>query len=137
MPDKLDFEEGSSVCPRVMSLVNGNKKMSKSDRAKRSCLNLIDDPEIIRIKIQKAKTDSFGAIKYDPVNRPEVSNLLRIYASLEGISLSKIEQVFEGDNMFTFKEKVANSIIDTICPIGEKTLDFCENHEDMLLDILD
>lgn len=39
--------------------------------------------------------------------------------------------------MFRFKEKVANSIIDQICPIGEKTLLLCEKHEDMMLDILD
>jgi len=74
-----------------MSLVDGRKKMSKSDRAKRSCLNLIDDPEIIRVKIQKAKTDSFGTIKYDPVNRPEVSNLLRIYASLKNLDVTKVD----------------------------------------------
>ena len=39
--------------------------------------------------------------------------------------------------MFSFKEKLSNVIINKICPIGEKTLDLCDNHEDMLLDIID
>ena len=36
--------------------------MSKSDESVKSCINLIDDPEIIRLKIQKAKTDSLGKV---------------------------------------------------------------------------
>jgi len=74
-----------------MSLQNGTKKMSKSDQSKLACINLIDDPEMIRTKIRKAKTDSLGAISYDAENRPEVSNLLRIYAALEGVAPNKVE----------------------------------------------
>lgn len=47
-----------------MSLQDGTKKMSKSDVSKLSCINLIDDAEIIRMKIRKAKTDSLGTITY-------------------------------------------------------------------------
>ena len=63
--------------------------MSKSDRSEKACIHLVDDSEVIRLKIQKAKTDSEGIITYDPVNRPEVANLLRIYAALEGIPAEK------------------------------------------------
>ena len=31
--------------------------------------------------------------------------------------------------MFAFKEKLSNKLIDRICPIGDKALDLCENHE--------
>lgn len=51
---------------RVMSLVNANKKMSKSEQSSRSRINLIDDAEMIREKIKRAKTDSLGTITYDP-----------------------------------------------------------------------
>ena len=64
--------------------------MSKSDPSKKACINLIDDPEMIRIKIQKAKTDSLGKIKYDSA-RPELCNLLHIYAALEGIDFKKVD----------------------------------------------
>jgi hypothetical protein len=38
--------------------------------------------------------------------------------------------------MFSFKEKLANKIIDKICPIGDKTLELCLKNEDMLQEIL-
>lgn len=46
-----------------MSLQDATKKMSKSDPSKKACINMIDDPEMIRLKIQKAKTDSLGKVK--------------------------------------------------------------------------
>lgn len=51
LPDKLSFEESPWVYNRVMSLQDASKKMSKSDPSKKSCINLIDDPEMIRLKI--------------------------------------------------------------------------------------
>ena len=136
-PENVDFAESLSVCQRVMSLQNAQKKMSKSDTSKLACINMIDDPDMIRAKIRKAKTDSLGAITYDPAERPEVANLLRIYAALEGIDPRKAPQVFEGDNMFAFKEKLSNKLIDKVCPIGERALELCAKDEEMLLDIID
>lgn len=120
-----------------MSLTNASNKMSKSDKSQRACINLIDDPEMIRLKIKKAKTDSLGIITYDPSERPELANLLRIYSALEGIPVEKSPQLFEGDNMFAFKEKLSNKLIDHICPIGEKAKEMCINQEDLLLDVVD
>jgi tryptophanyl-tRNA synthetase len=136
-PQKLIFEDSVYQCNRVMSLSNAEKKMSKSDKSAKSIINLIDEPDIIRLKIRKAKTDSHGTISYDPIDRPELANLLRIYGALSGIPVEKVHQVFEGDNMFSFKEKLSNALIDKVCPIGEKALDLCANHEDMLLDVVD
>ena len=63
--------------------------MSKSDASKLACINLIDDADIIRAKIRKAKTDSLGTVTYEPAKRPEVANLLRIYSAIEGIDVQK------------------------------------------------
>ena len=63
--------------------------------------------------------------------------MLRIYAALEGIEPEKTLTLFEADNMFTFKEKLSNKLIDKICPIGEKSLKMCETQEDYLLELLD
>ena len=43
---------------RVMSLRNGEKKMSKSDESDFSRINLLDNEDTIKSKIKKAKTDS-------------------------------------------------------------------------------
>ena len=91
---------------------------------------------MIRLKIRKAKTDSLGTITYEPEERPELANLLRIFAALEGIPVKKAPMMFEGENMFAFKEKLSDKLIDTICPIGERALDLCENKEDLLLEIV-
>ena len=111
--------------------------MSKSDKKLASCINLIDDSEMIRIKIRKAKTDSLGTITYEPHDRPELTNLLRIYAALEGQEAKKVVGLFADDNMFAFKEKLSNKLIDKICPIGEEAINLCENKEDFLLETLD
>ena len=66
-------ENIKSAHQRVMSLVNADNKMSKSDPAFRSRINLIDDAEMIREKVKKAKSDSFGAITYDPKNKNYLS----------------------------------------------------------------
>ena len=63
--------------------------MSKSDKSEKTCIHLVDDPDVIRLKIRKAKTDSLGVITYEPNDRPELANLLRIYAALEGIPVDK------------------------------------------------
>ena len=111
--------------------------MSKSDVSRLSCINLIDDPHMIRTKIRKAKTDSLGAITYDPNERPEVANLLRIYSALEGIDPRQSPAAFEGDNMFAFKEKLSNKLIDKVCPIGERALEMCAKEEGKLLETID
>ena len=51
---------------------------------------MVDDSETIRLKIKKAKTDSHGTITYEPQERPELANLLRIYAAIEGIPIGKV-----------------------------------------------
>ena len=139
LPENIALSDDDSyrVCKRVMSLQDGRKKMSKSDASRLSCINMIDSPDIIRQKIRKAKTDSLGKVAYDPVNRPEVANLLRIYSAIEGIDVKKAPQLFTDDNMFSFKEKVSNKLIDRVCPIGEQALDLCEKEEDRLLEVID
>ena len=61
IPDMIKSEH-----QRVMSLVNAENKMSKSDKSPRSVITIVDDPEMIRNKIQRAKTDSLGKITYTP-----------------------------------------------------------------------
>ena len=51
--------------------------------------------------------------------------------------VGKVDQLFEDDNMFSFKEKLSNKLIDKICPIGDKALELCREKEDMLLEIVD
>ncbi|KAL4480487.1 hypothetical protein ABPG72_022242 [Tetrahymena utriculariae] len=123
MPQYIESE-----FPRVMSLKDGTKKMSKSDPSDYSRINLTDTPEVVYDKIKKAKTDSIPIVKLDP-NRPEVSNLLRIYSSLSGQSIKEIETNFSSSSMKDFKDKLSDLIITKVCPIGLRIEDLLSNQE--------
>ncbi|MDO8504380.1 MAG: tryptophan--tRNA ligase [Candidatus Liptonbacteria bacterium] len=94
--------------PRVMSLDNPLKKMSKSNPA--GCLFLDDSPETIKEKIKRAVTDSDTHIRYDAQAKPAISNLLRIYASLSNSLVPDIEKQFEGKNYSEFKLALADIV---------------------------
>ncbi|KAL2913732.1 Tryptophan--tRNA ligase, mitochondrial [Polyrhizophydium stewartii] len=68
---------------RIMSLRVPTAKMSKSDPAEQSRINIDDSPDDIRSKIRRATTDSVRGVTYDPQSRPGVTNLLHIWMSLE------------------------------------------------------
>ncbi len=99
-----------TATPRLMSLDDPAKKMSKSRPA--GCLFLDDTPDIIEQKIKRAVTDSGSEIKYDPINKAGVSNLLRIYSDLSGKSISQAEKQFSGKSYSQLKESVAKTISD-------------------------
>jgi len=105
---------------RVMSLRDGKKKMSKSEDSDHSRINLKDDKDLINQKIKKAKTDDASIpSELDGLkNRYEATNLVSIYASINNIKVEKVLKEFGGKNFSTFKSKLAESIIEKICPIG-------------------
>jgi tryptophanyl-tRNA synthetase len=107
---------------RIMSLRDGKKKMSKSEESDQSRINLKDDKDLINQKIKKAKTDA------EPIpsdikglnNRNEAANLISIYSSLNNVKIEKVLEEFGGKNFSTFKSKLAESLIERICPIGDE-----------------
>jgi len=107
---------------RVMSLRDGKKKMSKSDKSDYSRINLKDNKDLIDKKIKKAKTDS-ASIPYvvnELKNRDEAANLISIYAGINSIGVEQVLKEFGGKNFSTFKSKLSESIIERICPIGKE-----------------
>jgi tryptophanyl-tRNA synthetase len=92
---------------KIMSLDNPNKKMSKS--LPEGCLEIFADEKIIREKILKAVTDSGKEIKYDPENKPALSNLMTIYKYLTKKTYSEIEDEFRGKGYYEFKKAIADA----------------------------
>jgi len=112
----------SKEVSRVMSLRDAKKKMSKSADSDNSRINLKDDKDLIIQKIKKAKTDSapVPADVSDLKNRNEAANLISIYASLNDVDIENVLNEFGGKNFSIFKNKLSDSIIDRICPIGNE-----------------
>ena len=105
---------------RIMSLKDGQKKMSKSDPSDLSRINLNDTKDVIANKIKKAKTDNFPLPenKEDLNNRPDAENLLSIYSSLNDQSIDKTILEFAGQNFSILKEKLSELLIEKIYPIS-------------------
>ncbi|EJF76213.1 tryptophan--tRNA ligase [Bartonella alsatica] len=107
---------------RIMSLRDGTKKMSKTDPSDFSRINLMDDTDLIVKKIRKAKTDSAplpdtsAALK----ERPEIDNLLGIYAAFAEISKEKALSEFSGQQFSLFKKALADLVVHKLEPITQE-----------------
>ena len=106
----------TSIGTKVQDLVDPLKKMSKTEENPKGVIGLLDPPEVARKKIMSATTDSEMSIKYDPVNKPGISNLISIYAALTDTSVKDVEAKFAGANYGEFKKGVA----DIVCAFLEK-----------------
>ena len=108
------------VGARIMSLGTPTSKMSKSDP--QGCVFLMDKPEDIARKFKRAITDSDTerCVRYDPENKPGVSNLMNIYSAVTGKSFDEIEREFDGKGYGAFKPAVGDAVIETLRPIREE-----------------
>ncbi len=132
VPEPIIVKTGA----KIMSLQDPTKKMSKSDPVEKASI-FLDDPEnIIRKKISSAVTDSDGIIKFDPINKPGLSNLLTIMSCCSNKTIDELVKEYEGKGYGEFKSAVADSIVKAITPIQEKYHEFLNNKEllDKILD---
>ncbi len=104
--------------PRVMSLKNPEKKMSKSDPD--GCLFIDDEPGAIKTKIMRAVTDSGSKIRYDKKKKPGVSNLLELYAALADTPIKNIERRFKGKGYGELKSNLATRVAEHFTPFRKK-----------------
>ena len=107
---------------RIMSLRDGNKKMSKSEESDYSRINLKDSEDEIVKKIKKAKTDSTPIPDNEKAldQRHEALNLLNIYAEITGKTLSEVLKDMSGKEFSFLKSKLSEALVEIICPIGRK-----------------
>jgi len=103
---------------RIMSLRDGTKKMSKSENSDMSRINLTDDAEAISLKFQKAKSDSFEGLAIDEENRPEATNLLRIYAALAERPIAEVAAEHADTKFSAFKRELADLAVAKLAPLN-------------------
>jgi len=117
------FKEPKVLLPKtgekIMSLQNPKKKMSKTDDP-RGCIELFDEPEVIRKKIMAAVTDPGKVIKYDLQKKPGISNLLTIFSLFSGKSIKEIEKKFKNSGYEKFKKSLAELLINSLEPFRRK-----------------
>lgn len=112
-PSALIVKEGA----RVMSLLEGTNKMSKSAENDNSRINLLDPPDVIAKKIKRCKTDLYTGLEFDNLDRPECINLLNMYKSVTGKSRDEISLEVAEMSWGTFKPILADAVINHVEPI--------------------
>ncbi|MEI0738795.1 tryptophan--tRNA ligase [Paenibacillus sp. JTLBN-2024] len=122
------------VGARIMSLDDASKKMSKSNPNPGSYIALLDTPDEIRKKISRATTDSGREVRFDPAEKPEISNLMSIYAECSGMSIAEIQNKYEGQMYGGFKKDLAEAVVSVIEPLQKRYYEIRESGE--LHDIL-
>ena len=95
--------------------------MSKSNLE--GCVTLMEKPEDIMRKFKRAVTDSDTqrCVRYAPQEKPGVSNMLQIYASVTGKTYAELEAEFEGKGYGAFKPAVGEAVVEALRPIREET----------------
>src|SRR3989344_5559520 len=109
-PVKPYLAEGA----RIMSLQDPTKKMSKTGD---EGIALTDSPDAISEKIKRAVTDSGKEIKYDPENKPAISNLLTIFGLMSGKEIKTLEKEYKGKSYAEFKKDLADLLVEKLMPI--------------------
>lgn len=125
MPNPLMTKEGT----KIMDLVDPTKKMSKSSENQKGVIRLLDDPEVIRKKIMGATTDSDMKICFDVENKPGISNLINIYASLTGKTIKEVEDFFKDKKYGELKSCVADVVIQELSVIQKKYYEIIDSEE--------
>ncbi|AUI66537.1 MULTISPECIES: tryptophan--tRNA ligase [Glaesserella] len=107
---------------RIMSLLEPTKKMSKSDDNRNNVIGLLEDPKSVEKKIKRAMTDGDEppVVRYDVQNKPGVSNLLDILASVTGKTIPALEAEFEGKMYGHLKGAVAEEVSAMLSQLQER-----------------
>jgi tryptophanyl-tRNA synthetase len=113
IPDGVYPETGG----RVMNLQEPAVKMSKSRGAESGTVLMLDPPETIRKKVRTAVTDSGTDVRYDPEDKPGISNLIELLTVVTGDSIQDVEARYDGSGYGAFKSDVADALVDLLSPI--------------------
>ncbi len=108
---------------KILDLQDPSAKMSKSASSPAGIVELLDEPKSSAKKIRSAVTDSGREIYFDEVDKPGISNLLTIYATLSGRLVDDIVGEYAGRGYGDLKQDLAVLVEDFATPIRERTLE--------------
>ncbi|WP_165985384.1 tryptophan--tRNA ligase [Streptomyces sp. YIM 98790] len=112
---------------KIYDLQDPSIKMSKTASSPKGIVNLLDDPKVSAKKIRSAVTDTGTVVRYDPVAKPGVSNLLTIYAALTGLTIQELEEKFAGQLYGPLKTELAGIVADWTAPFRERAQGYLDD----------
>jgi tryptophanyl-tRNA synthetase len=111
---------------KIYDLQIVDKQMSKSIGGS-GCVWLLDDPKVVEKKIRSAVTDTGRDVRFDPVDKPGVSNLLAILSAFSGESIADLEGHYAGSGYGDLKKGVAEAVLDFAVPFQQRVRGFLED----------
>ncbi|MGH3089179.1 MAG: tryptophan--tRNA ligase [Rubrobacteraceae bacterium] len=126
VPEIMILESGA----RVMALDDPTKKMSKSSPAPASYVSILDEPDVIRKKIRRAKTDSGSEITAT-TDKPAITNLLDIYSTMTGKTISDLEDEYRGKGYGDLKKDLGEVAVEGLAPIRERALELLDTPQEL------
>ena len=116
LPEKSSGKSGA----RLMSLKHPDSKMSKSSDDINGTIYFDDDKDTIMKKFKSSVTDSDDTIQYNLSEKKGISNLIDIYASINGMSHKEVEKTFTDSRYGEFKMAVGECVAEYLNPINLK-----------------
>jgi tryptophanyl-tRNA synthetase len=102
---------------RIMDLQEPERKMSTTGGTPQGTVLIADPPEVVRKKIKSAVTDSRSDVRYDPGEKPGISNLLEIMSVATGDEIPGLESRYDSGGYGPFKTDVADAVVALLDPI--------------------
>jgi tryptophanyl-tRNA synthetase len=112
---------------KVYDLQEPGAKMSKTSSSPGGLVDVMDDPKVTAKKIRSAVTDTGREVRFDPAEKPGVSNLLSIHSALSGRSVADLEQDFAGRGYGDLKKELAEVVTEALSPVRERTLELLDD----------
>lgn len=127
------FGEGTAVVPephivkavaKIYDLQEPTAKMSKSSSGGKGVIWLLEDPKAAAKRIKSAATDSENEIRYDPVAKPGISNLLTIFSALTARPVEQIAADYAGKGYGHLKVDLAEVVVDFLTPFQARANEY-------------
>ena len=103
------------VAARVMDLQDPTRKMSKSDESPQGTILVLEDLDQVARKIRRAVTDTENEVRFDPANKPGVSNLLGVLAACTGVAPQELASRYT--QYGPLKADTADAVVEYLRPI--------------------
>ena len=116
---------------KITDLQEPHAKMSKSASSPAGIIEMLDDPKASAKKIRSAVTDSGSEVRFDPEEKPGISNLLTIYSALTGRPVAALEEEYAGRGYGDFKKDLAEAVVEFVTPFRDRTLELLEDRAEL------
>jgi tryptophanyl-tRNA synthetase len=114
---------------KIFDLQDPGSKMSKSLPS--GAVFLLDDAKVITKRIKTAVTDSETEVRFDPVAKPGVSNLLTILATFTGRDVETVAASYDGLGYGALKSDTAEAVVAFAAPYAARVRELTDDRAEL------